>query len=202
MAARRALIRQDSVTLVQGRHGEDIVSAPSALSRGTSFSGADPLKTHDDLAADIVSIDLKLSSTVDLAAAVRKLEAEQAARAAVDGDLVQLHFAHIKEELESSSSVELSLEHLELFQAYLLRRSTLPKGDKLAKDQEILLKQVVARIKGHPLVDKGRSGGGSTQGGVTSFSAPRLAGARSYSWANRALASFGMVIVAVASYNN
>jgi hypothetical protein len=165
------IVEQHAVSLVQGREGEDLISAPVLLPSTPRRSTASARKItradsvrYEELnlnvpaTADIVSVDLKLTSTADIGAAIRELQAEQASRTSVDTELVRIHFDHIREELKSTGPVELSLEHLELFQAYLLRRSTLQKGGDLAKEQARLLSTVVDRIKTHPLVETARSG--------------------------------------------
>jgi len=104
-------------------------------------------------------VDLKVSSVTSLDKALARIQAEKNRRAKVDLSLVEFHLQHIQAELDEAptSNRTLSLEHLELFQNYLLRLA-LPLSQKIDKLQATLLTKVVKRLEHHPLAAQARSG--------------------------------------------
>lgn len=117
---------------------------------------------------DCVHVDLKVTSTNDLVAAIETLsktvEEREKSHTPEQIDLLDKQLTHIDKELigqtdTSDTAVPLSLEHLELYEAFLLR-VTFKEGDQpsLHERQKGLLCKVETAIKRHPLAGAPRSG--------------------------------------------
>ena len=105
-------------------------------------------------------VDLKVSSSQDLNEAIELIKQEIRAREQPDEDLLRFHFDHILRELNEPATANrlISLEHLELFEQYMLRLvpDKLPSG--LQKQREKTLDLIRKAQAEHPRAGEARSG--------------------------------------------
>lgn len=108
--------------------------------------------------------DTTTSSNDDLVKAMEAIQQTLEARKEPDEDLVGFHFQHMEQNLQGelvdkldAEHVDLSMDHLELYRAYLQRLS-LGEGSSLLPQHQKLLAKVKAAIEVHPLYGTARSG--------------------------------------------
>lgn len=96
-----------------------------------------------------LQVDLKVSSSSALEAAIEKIKGELTARTNVDIEKLTDLLTHVEAELEANAPVPVSLEHLELYHAWLDRQKIEPgfrAGADDAKDNTELGPDLAERV--------------------------------------------------------
>jgi hypothetical protein len=112
-----------------------------------------PAVSHD------LHLDLKLSTEDDFKQAIARIQEERSKRSKLPLAKILMQFDHIDTELEDNiSACQLSIEHLELYRDYLLRRPSDELPKKLEQRRLEILQRINIKLSNHPLASLTRSG--------------------------------------------